>query len=69
MNENVLHVQYAYKGFDVPVARLGLKSLNYNDEAGVKRALARYLTVPAAWLNNYVLERDRTGEPTLRQVE
>ncbi len=69
MNEGVLHVRYAYKGFDVPLARLGVKTPA--DERGLKQALARYLVVPSAWLNGYVLERDRSrsDDLTLRQVE
>ena len=62
----VLHVRYAYKGFDVPLAQLGLRPAI--DERGIKQALARYLVVPSTWLNSYVLEQNRPGELTLRQV-
>lgn len=62
----LLQVRYAYKGFDVPLDRLGVKDVA--DEHRVKQALARYLTVPMDWLNSFVLQCDREGNVMLRQV-
>ena len=62
----LLQVRYAYKGFDVPLDRLGVKDAA--DEHRIKQALARYLTVPMDWLNTFVLQRDRDGNVMLRET-
>lgn len=62
----LLQVRYAYKGFDVPLERLGVKDAA--DERRIKQALARYLTVPMDWLNSFVLQRDRDGNVLLREA-
>lgn len=64
MNAGVLHVRYAYKGFDVPFERLGVAP-SY-DERRIKQALARHLVVPLAWLSSYAIERHGDGNITLR---
>ncbi len=62
----LLQVRYAYKGFDVPLERLGVRDAA--DERRIKQALARYLTVPADWLNTFAIQRDRDGNVTLRET-
>jgi hypothetical protein len=62
----LLQVRYAYKGFDVPLERLGVKDAA--DERRIKQALARHLTVPMDWLNSFVLQRDREGNVLLRET-
>lgn len=64
MTSELLHVRYVYRGFDVPFDRLGVKPAA--DDGRIKQAVARYLTVPIAWLNEFVVERHRDGNVTLR---
>ncbi len=64
MAQNVLHVRYAFKGFDLPLERLGLKTSA--SEERIKQALARHLTVPREWLEPFTLQHDHSGDLTLR---
>ena len=64
----VLQVRYAYKGFDVPLERLGVRERDAADERRIKQALARYLAVPLDWLNSFVVQRDRDGNVLLRET-
>lgn len=64
----LLQVRYAFKGFDVPLERLGVNDPAVADERKVKQALARYLTVPLDWLNTFAYQRDREGNVLLREA-
>ena len=64
--EGVLHVEYAYRGFDVPLDRLGVGPAA--DDRRIKQALARLLVVPEAWLSDFEVRREPEGDLTLRQV-
>lgn len=63
MNDAVLRVRYAFKGFDMPLNRLGVPPVA--DDSWIKQALARYLVVPLSWLNSYDVQRDTQGNVTL----
>lgn len=64
MTSGVLHVRYLYKGFDVPLDRLGVWPAA--EESRIKQALAKHLIVPAAWLDAYTVQRHLDGDVTLK---
>ena len=60
----VIHVRFAGRSFDVPLVNLDLGS--GASDAQVKRAVAGQLEVPAARLDDYVVDRHANGNLTLR---
>lgn len=60
----VIHVRLGGRSFDVPLANLGLG--RGADDAGVKRALARYLEVAPGQLDDHVVDRHANGNLTVR---
>ena len=63
-NGAVAHVRFEGQSRDVSVADLGVTP--QAGDAAVRQALARFLDVPAARLEGYVLDRHPTGNLTLR---
>lgn len=66
MNSGMLHVRYVNRGFDLPLNRLGVRPAA--DEGRIKDALAKHLTVPITWLNEFILQRHDDGDLTLRLI-
>ena len=65
MAENaVLHLRFAGRSFDVPLADLDVGPLS--SDADIKRAVAGYLDVAEAKFVHYVIDRHETGNMTLR---
>jgi hypothetical protein len=60
----VVHVRFAGRSFDVPMLHLDL-AFGASD-AQVKRAVAGQLEIPAARLNDHVVDRHANGNLTLR---
>ena len=60
----VIHVRFAGRSFDVPLATLDLGRAA--TDAGVKRALAAHLEVAEQRLDDYVVDRHANGNLTLR---
>jgi hypothetical protein len=63
-DNQVLHVRYAGRSTDVPLAALDLT--NASDEREIKQRLADYLEVPGRQLDAYVVDRHPNGNLTLR---
>jgi hypothetical protein len=63
-DEAVIHVRYAGRSADVPLAGLDLGPAA--DDGQVKRRLAEYLEVPPRRLDDYVVDRHANGNLTLR---
>jgi hypothetical protein len=64
IDDAVIHVRYAGRSADVPLAGLDLRP--GAEDAQVKRRLAEYLEVPARNLDAYVVDRHANGNLTLR---
>jgi len=62
--EAVVHVRLDGRSLDVPLHHLGVGHRSGDDL--VKRALARYLEVPARALRGHVIERHPSGNLTAR---
>ena len=62
--EAVVHVRFAGRSFDIPLASLDLGAMSADGH--VKRALARHLNVPEFKLDAYVVDRHANGNLTLR---
>jgi hypothetical protein len=60
----VIHVRFAGRSFDLRLGRLELT--NGASDGQVKRAVAGHLEVPAAKLDDYVVDRHVNGNLTLR---
>ena len=60
----VVHVRFAGRSFDVPIAQLDLTVGSTDDQ--IKHALAQHLEVPFARLIDYVVDRHGNGNLTLR---
>ena len=60
----VVHVRFEGRSQDITFGALGLSDPNSNTE--VRRALARYLDVPANKLADYVVQRHANGNITVR---
>ena len=60
----VVHVRFAGRSFDVPLASLDLGSVSADGH--VKRAVARHLNVPEFKLDAYVVDRHANGNLTVR---
>ena len=58
------HIRYDGRSIDVPITSLDIGDGSTDRE--VKVALAVYLDVPPAKLDNYVIEREHNGNLTLR---
>jgi hypothetical protein len=62
--EAVLHVRYSGRSFDIPLSRLDIGPLS--DDGQIKRMVAGWLEVPATKFDDYVVDRHRNGNLTLR---
>jgi len=60
----VLHVRYAGRSFDLPLA--GLQVSADSSDREVKQQLAAYLEVAASDLDSYVVDRHQNGNLTVR---
>jgi hypothetical protein len=60
----VMHVRFDGRSLDVPLHDLDIGAGSADPE--IKRALARYLEVPAEKLRDYVVDRHQTGNMTVR---
>jgi hypothetical protein len=58
------HLHFEGRHFDVPLAELGLGETSV--DLDVRRAIARYFEVPEFRLRNHVIDRDETGNVTIR---
>ena len=59
-----MHVRFAGRGFDVPLATLDVGRVSSDPE--VKRAVAAHLEVAPSRLADYVVDRHANGNLTLR---
>ncbi len=64
IHEPVVHVRFAGRSFDVPMAMLGIGPAWPDDQ--VKRALARHLEVSEGAMKDYVIDRHPNGNLTVR---
>jgi len=64
IGEAVIHVRFAGRSFDLPMAQLDL-GLGSRDEQ-IKRAVAQNLEVQFARLADYTVDRHANGNLTLR---
>jgi hypothetical protein len=64
MRQRVVHVRFAGRSFDVPLATLG--ATDRTDERRLRESLASYLEVGVGRLDDYVLDRHANGNLTLR---
>jgi len=60
----VLHVRFDGRSLDLPLQDLEVGPASADSE--IKRALARFLEVPAAKLGDYTVDRHETGNLTVR---
>ncbi len=60
----MVHVRYEGRSWDVPAVELNINP--GTPDADVREAVARFLEVPVAKLNHYVIERYPNGNITLR---
>jgi hypothetical protein len=63
-NEATLHVRYAGRSFDVPLADLDVGAAS--PEREIKNRLAAYLDVREVVFRDYTVDRHETGNLTLR---
>ena len=63
-DEAVVHVRFAGRSFDVPLATLDVARAASDDDE--KRAVAGQLEVPLSRLADYVVDRHANGNLTLR---
>ena len=63
-DDAVLHVRFDGRSLDIPLSGLDIGPASADLE--IKRALARYLEVPAEKLRDYVVDRHQTGNLTVR---
>ena len=63
-DEAVVHVRFAGRSFDVPLATLDVGRAS--NDGDVKRAVAGQLEVPLSRLADYVVDRHGNGNLTLR---
>jgi hypothetical protein len=64
LQEPVVHIRFDGRSHDVAIAALDIGT--GSDDASIKRALARYLEVPAERLRDFVVDRHGTGNLTVR---
>ena len=62
--EPTAHVRFAGRSFDVPLASLDLGAASGDGQ--VRRAMARFLSVPESKLDPYVIDRHPNGNLTVR---
>lgn len=62
--EQVLHVRFNGRSFDVPLAALDVGSRSRDRD--VKQNLARHLEVDPSRLDDYVIDRHSNGNLTIR---
>ena len=60
----VAHVRFDGRSRDLPLSELDVGL--YSSDAEIKRAVAAYFLVPEAKLRDYVVDRHRTGNLTIR---
>jgi len=60
----VVHIRFEGKSLDLPLAELRVSEAAGDED--IKQAAARYLEVPAARLQDYVIDRHESGNVTIR---
>jgi hypothetical protein len=62
--ESGVHVRFGGRSFDITFSSINVDSTSSDRE--IKRALARHLDVSETKMNDYVIDRHRNGNVTLR---
>ena len=60
----IIHIRFDGHSVDVPLSALGVSEAAGDEN--IKQAAARYLEVPAARLQDYVIDRHESGNVTIR---
>ena len=60
----VVHIRFEGRSLDIPQGELDVGAASSDNE--IKRALARHLEVPEGKLRDYVIDRNDTGNMTVR---
>ena len=60
----VLHVRFAGRSFDIPLSEMDIGPMS--EDGQVERAVAGYLDVAAGKFHDYVVDKHRNGNLTLR---
>lgn len=63
-NASLLHVRFAGRSLDIPLSALDIGPVS--DDGSVKRAVAAHLDVAVEKFHDYVVDRHRNGNLTLR---
>lgn len=60
----VIHIRFDGRSVDVPTSQIGITA--DSADADIRKAVARYLEVPAERLSDSVLDRHASGNLTIR---